>query len=370
MSEVIRFLTKYHDHQYKIYNFCSERVYDAAKFAGRADPKNVAVCHCKAGKGVTIASQRRYVRYFYESMTEGPRPVNEVKLTRIKLSSNCVEAQGEERTAFFFEISSNKGNGSYKMERIVSTLEDSSIVSGHDKCGRDLFIDVKPVWLEGDVRVQLFEKTFFGHSSRSLFYFWFNTSFVSPGDPLELFRDDLDKPMKGLDSETHIQLFFEESRQSDRKVLSVGEVLSLPQREMSFLPLSPSPYPLKVLHSGASAKVRQLPDEQDEGSDFSRRWDPDESGDVSEVREMKILHGGSVREGQRRDAVQDGFNSSKRWDTDESIDIPSSVEKPSSSSSSLRKSASGTRYGLEPGNGWTRGFSGIMRYYRKPSLKK
>ena len=78
-TEVIRFLNHYHKDKFKIYNLCSERGYDPAKFYGRAarypfDDHNappfevieemcvdvkeflsqgedhVAVIHCKAGK--------------------------------------------------------------------------------------------------------------------------------------------------------------------------------------------------------------------------------------------------------------------------------------------------------------------------------
>eukprot|EP01111_Echinosteliopsis_oligospora_P011059 TRINITY_DN3551_c0_g1_i1.p1 TRINITY_DN3551_c0_g1~~TRINITY_DN3551_c0_g1_i1.p1 ORF type:complete len:422 (-),score=92.73 TRINITY_DN3551_c0_g1_i1:111-1376(-) len=133
MKEVLRFLDQFHKDHYKVYNLCSERGYEASKFYNRAevfpfddhnappfelilmfcrnvaawlaeDEKNIAVIHCKAGKGrtglmicawllfnkdwasasdsltfyaamrtynkkgVTIPSQIRYVHYFDESL--------------------------------------------------------------------------------------------------------------------------------------------------------------------------------------------------------------------------------------------------------------------------------------------------------------
>jgi len=82
MSEVVSFLENRHHGHYRVYNLCSERSYDPSKFRGRVEvfpfddhnppplrmmhdfcasvaawhdehPDNVAVVHCKAGKGRT-----------------------------------------------------------------------------------------------------------------------------------------------------------------------------------------------------------------------------------------------------------------------------------------------------------------------------
>jgi len=144
MKEVLRFLDSYHKDHYKVYNLCSERAYDHQKFYNRvghfpfddhnAPPfelilqfcrnvqewldeheDNIAVIHCKAGKGrtglmicawllfsrmwktpeealtfyaamrtfnqkgVTIPSQIRYIYYFHESLAL-ENPVIEPKL--------------------------------------------------------------------------------------------------------------------------------------------------------------------------------------------------------------------------------------------------------------------------------------------------
>ena len=92
MEEVQRFLKTYHDGHYRVYNLCSERSYDPEKFEGNvvrfpfddhncpslrmmvkfcedvhqfltAERHNVAVVHCKAGKGRTGLMLCAYMVY-------------------------------------------------------------------------------------------------------------------------------------------------------------------------------------------------------------------------------------------------------------------------------------------------------------------
>ncbi|XP_042064283.1 phosphatidylinositol 3,4,5-trisphosphate 3-phosphatase and protein-tyrosine-phosphatase PTEN2A-like isoform X2 [Salvia splendens] len=106
MEEVIKFFETHHKGKYKVYNLCSERLYDASLFEGKVacfpfddhncppihliklfcqsayswlkeDILNVVVVHCKAGKartGLMICSLllflKRYVKYFERILTQ------------------------------------------------------------------------------------------------------------------------------------------------------------------------------------------------------------------------------------------------------------------------------------------------------------
>ncbi|GAB4838719.1 Phosphatidylinositol 3,4,5-trisphosphate 3-phosphatase and protein-tyrosine-phosphatase pten2a [Ancistrocladus abbreviatus] len=96
MEEVIRFLQTHHQGKYKVYNLCSERLYNASLFEGKVasfpfddrncppiqliilfcqsayswlkeDIENVVVVHCKAGMartGLMISSLLLYLKFF------------------------------------------------------------------------------------------------------------------------------------------------------------------------------------------------------------------------------------------------------------------------------------------------------------------
>lgn len=96
MEEVIKFFETHHKEKYKVYNLCSERLYDPSLFEGKvacfpfddhncpplqlvaafcqsayswlkADLENVVVVHCKAGKartGLMISSLLLYLKFF------------------------------------------------------------------------------------------------------------------------------------------------------------------------------------------------------------------------------------------------------------------------------------------------------------------
>eukprot|EP00899_Mesostigma_viride_P004943 jgi/Mesvir1/1444/Mv14435-RA.1 len=251
MAEVQAFFKQFHDHKYKIYNLCAERCYDASRFDGSVEhfpfedhqaapvsliykfcqsveewlsrhPENVVAVHCKAGKGrtglmicayllylglvdtplaslklygearttngkgVTIPSQRRYLSYFSKALNEGPPPVTEARLTSMTIRNLGV------RNDIHVVLWESEGDGTHKLHPVVSSChlgprQDAISISRELGMMRVTFEDV---FVRGDVKVQVFEKKV--AKENSLFYFWFNPSYVE-GHSLVLCERQLDK---------------------------------------------------------------------------------------------------------------------------------------------------------------------------------
>ncbi|XP_034194450.1 phosphatase and tensin-like protein isoform X3 [Osmia lignaria lignaria] len=230
IDDVVKLLEFKHKDHYKIYNLCSERSYDFKKFKQRVatyafddhnppmldqikpfcedvdewlsqHQKNVAVVHCKAGKGrtgvmvccyllhtkqfltatdalnfygtkrthdrkgVTIPSQRRYVDYYATLVQErlNYQPVT-LLLRRIQLDPapifhggqgylHCVISESKKRIFSSDIVEVRKG-----MHCVSIPLKHS-------------------VPLTGDIRVDFFNRPKMKRKEK-LFHFWFNTFFV------------------------------------------------------------------------------------------------------------------------------------------------------------------------------------------------
>lgn len=252
-TEVYRFLETFHKDCYRVYNLCSERSYDPSVFHGRvarypfddhncpplhliyeccrdidawlkSDPRNVAVIHCKAGKGrtgviiscylqynnewpdadsalafyaaartynqkgVTIPSQLRYVRYFGDSLkrkggyVEPPAPktllLKEI-IFRDFVSPGelkfVVQAHGI--SAEPATLRSWKDAGTHLT--LPSSKKDTQDVS---------FALHPPLPVYGDILISLSGKPVF-------FHFWVSTAMLS-GTSLVLQKAELDKANK------------------------------------------------------------------------------------------------------------------------------------------------------------------------------
>jgi len=263
MKEVLRFLDSFHKDHYKVYNLCSERSYDREKFYNRVeifpfedhnappfelilqfcqnvaqwldqDEKNIAVIHCKAGKGrtglmisawmvyskewatakdaltfyaamrtynqkgVTIPSQIRYVHYFEESLQNPPETrtllLNKIIFhtlpKAIHLPDINFSVSVGKTTVFtykeFEEKAKDKDRSALKDTKELKKPkkkpdEDEEEETASFECGN--------IPLCGDIKVE------FNDKGSKMFAFWFSSSFVK-GGRLVLKKEELDKAHK------------------------------------------------------------------------------------------------------------------------------------------------------------------------------
>lgn len=241
MEDVKRMLEQKHKDHYKIYNLCSERSYDISKFHSRVsvypfddhnppefsmmkpfcedvdrwlneDERNVAVVHCKAGKGrtglmicayllhcrhsltaeevlsyygtsrtmdqkgVTIPSQKRYVDYYSALVTENLQ-YNDVKLYLYSFVIDPLPhlGLGQQEGYIQFEI---------RQTRVAPYNSEVYLVKRTD--GRINIVLPSPLLLVGDVKIEFTQKIkIFDVFNRprfinqhKLFHFWVNTFFI------------------------------------------------------------------------------------------------------------------------------------------------------------------------------------------------
>jgi len=231
MQEVIRFFDVKHSDHYKVYNLCSERSYDPGKFHQRMatypfddhnappfelikpfcddmdiflkeDDRNVAVVHCKAGKGrtgvmicayllhdklfdtakdalqfygeartqnakgVTIPSQRRYVQYYghliRNSLEYSPKTML-LKAMRFEGIPN--EANGTCIPSFIVRLYKTKIYTSKTYDHIRRTDPMAELLLP------------QPIPICGDIRIEFYHNSRFGGKEK-MFQFWFNTFFI------------------------------------------------------------------------------------------------------------------------------------------------------------------------------------------------
>eukprot|EP00474_Spongospora_subterranea_P005371 CRZ05829.1 hypothetical protein [Spongospora subterranea] len=266
IKEVQNFLEVRHQGHYKVYNLCSERHYEASKFQNRvmrfpfddhtcpafdrmsgftedvhswltADPKNIVVIHCKAGKGrtgvtiatyllhcgmwkyasqalsyygfvrtfnskgVTIPSQRRWVYYYEEYMTlqkanKALPPAVPQKLVKIILSEEAPKVD-------YLAIKCEEAEGDWSSDSWRSSWR-SSIT---DPISTVFDIEPYNIQLVKDVHFKFSIKNILSKVHK--FSFWINMHFIKHGY-IRLAKDDLDKINKDKRSPNfYVELFFD-----------------------------------------------------------------------------------------------------------------------------------------------------------------
>ncbi|KJE90052.1 pten protein [Capsaspora owczarzaki ATCC 30864] len=247
MEDVVRFFDQKHQDHYKVYNLCSEREYDPAKFHNRVatypfddhnappfelikpfcddvhewlteDARNVAVIHCKAGKGrtgvmicaylvhcnhwekaedalafygaartqnakgVTIPSQQRYVK-MYASLIQNKLTYAPTTLMFKGVKMMTVPNFNGGTCSPMFTLSVQRQK-IYSSKPVENVKKDQAVV--------ELKAD-RPILLCGDVKIEFYHKTAF--KKEKMCHFWFNTFFVQ-NHTLLLRKVDIDKANK------------------------------------------------------------------------------------------------------------------------------------------------------------------------------
>lgn len=250
MTDVKRFFDlRYKDH-YKVYNLCSERGYDPAEFYGRVanypfddhnappfvlmkpfcedvhdylaqDERNIALVHCKAGKGrtgvmicayllhngmwqdtqasltfygnartkngkgVTIPSQLRYVDYYGRSLLQRLEYAPTTLIFKSIAFRGGIPNFASGTSAPFFTLRQGP-------EKVL--IFKSQVYEGISRDAKEavLLLD-PPVPICGDVKVEFFHKTKTG--KEKMCHLWFNTFFVQD-NTLRLAKGEIDKANK------------------------------------------------------------------------------------------------------------------------------------------------------------------------------
>jgi len=234
LDDVLRFLEQRHKDRYKIYNLCSEKKYDPAKFGYRvshygfddhnappfeliqpccadmgkwldAHQDNIAIVHCKAGKGrtgvmisayllykkyfngnaieamnfyadarthnskgVTIPSQRRYITYF------GYYTRNNFEYIPKTILLNSV--------TFIGVPTFNSGTCSpslviFQTKVMLYKSKSMEVQKNQEEIPMEIGPNSIPIC--GDVRIDVFHKDLF--KKERMLVFWFNTYFLERG---------------------------------------------------------------------------------------------------------------------------------------------------------------------------------------------
>ena len=238
----------------------------------KADEKNVVAIHCKAGKGrtglmicayllysgrfntpvqsmeyygdkrtmngkgVTIPSQKRYIKYYNTVLDKGFPPARKTKLLKLYVSSLPV---GMETVVMIYQrdhdtlspYSVLKVEASFsKKEAQCYQIEDNTkkrIQNTKAKIAgsthKALFEERNAPELQGDIKIVVYKKKV--KKKNVLFSAWFNTAFIPATNRVVAMKSDLDKVKKSLPQDVKLVCHFTEDDQTSKKQPTRGEKL-------------------------------------------------------------------------------------------------------------------------------------------------
>ena len=173
------------------------------------------------GEGVTIPSQKRYVRY-YGSILDGGFPssqkvhLNKLSISSLPLGYETVvriytrphEATTFESTIKYEIVFKKKESTCYEYDANTRFRAKGATAKITKTTHKVIFQTGLGPELEGDVKIQVYEGKV--HKKHQIFSAWFNTAFISESRRMVAIKEDLDKPKKALPSEVKLVLNFSE----------------------------------------------------------------------------------------------------------------------------------------------------------------
>lgn len=232
MESVVKFLDQNHKDHYKVYNLCSERNYDHAKFYHRVahypfddhnppkmeliqpfchdvhtwlaeNDKNVAAIHCKAGKGrtgvmvcalllyqVKCKTAEEAMMFYGEKRTQDGKGVTIPSQRRyVQYYAQTISRQLDYQTVnlilkkvevetvpMFSGGTCNPFFVVYRQQKVK--VYTSDVARGIKKGQRVVEFDItRKVCVSDDVKVEFYHKTML-ENKQPMFHFWFNSFFV------------------------------------------------------------------------------------------------------------------------------------------------------------------------------------------------
>lgn len=176
----------------------------------------------KDGKGVTIPSQKRYIKYYNTVLDKGFPPSRKTKVLKLYISSLPV---GMETVVLIYQrahdtlspYSVMKFEASFtKKDAQCYLIDENTKKRIHNvkakiagSTHKALFEETNAPEVEGDIKIVVYKKN--ATKKNFLFSAWFNTAFIPSTNRVVAMKPDLDKAKKSLPQDVKLVPHFTES---------------------------------------------------------------------------------------------------------------------------------------------------------------